>query len=1490
MATAWKAQCGQCHSDIDIADFVRQKRLAVGRSLDKLCQKCLALERVALFRTVANKSALIDVASAKALGKLATTMPVWTAFETKPKLVREAFSVTDEEILSLYTELEREDTPIVIAVAPTGAGKSTFLPYRLMEPIHRKRDFFTSNRQIVVTQPRRTAVVGISSYVSELHGGSIGAGHEIGYKISGRNFSDSENRLVYLTDGTLINWIIQGRLANISLIILDEAHERSLNIDLIIALLVRFLPRYPHLKVLIVSATIDHQRFKKHFDDHLPASLRCGLVECSGERQKELFIHHRLDDRSKLPYAPARTRDLSNCIADHLSLAIVRLLSEMESSDWPSVVQTGDIVGFLHGRRPIEDAVSMIRATLNEKFPQISKKTDIFPLFADLPQKEIDRATKEKADSSRRRVVIASNAAETSLTIDGLVHVVETGIIKQSQWDGYRLNDDLIPVIHSRAGCKQRWGRVGRKADGFAWCLYTEQQFSSHFAEVTQPEIMRSRLDEVILKAKCAGADIGRNAQLPWLDVPNIAEIDRTFDRLEQRGFLDANSALTETGRREAMSGGSAGGSDTRLLQDAERFGFGYEAAVLVKAIADGLQGFFPFDSSLSPDRQNVVRRAQKLFRDQAHDDLHCALLLHQAWQDIHDSSFREPMISWKGYKLSEKFRSRFAAQDPSFFDRLHMVKSQHALEKLFTSLKGRNQIWRKEFDKASTRIRKTIEKSWAERYGIDADAIRASQRDRLELLGRLARGTKGREERAIDFSGLDRMRVVLARSFSDHLYEAAVGERDSRGRQWYVPLIPKDREERIVLDHASICSERPPQLVLALGTHRPVTDSERSEVIASRADFAVSMDGLRDLLQDDVSHWALARRMEVQLRRPLRNQELDLRERAHAKHMSHFPIGSIVDCRVDSLKGQVADVTIIRRAGWAQSVRVQVGPDKERAEWKSDSREKAGFFQQRSTSASSRENFDDLMLIADDDDSQEDDATIPKREKFELNGEKYTGLLMLQDSNPINVGQRLRAEVTHEVNTAKGPTLGLVYPAPVERFNAFAKSNQPGGSATVDVLQAEAVGNRRMLRVREILSGAEFLVDAANIVSGARDTIIDVIPQNARLLMDILSIDLKAKSAELSLLKQNTEFASRLMSQVRSAPMMGWIYSLEANDDNYFLRVFPSESEPQRGQLASVWIRLDKSSVTAPDQTLRLGSEVPFRILSSREGELQGEWAANNVSARFPNGTKVVGTVYATSALGAYLNIAEGIKGFVEKSQIGWWTSKGRTDDLISIGDKCEGLVLAYDDTQQVLRLSIKHLKNDPWVIPHAEISRLKALRELSEDPNYTTEPINNPVYVNDHYPIGSKREGVVRNIIPGIVFVEFEEGPDGTLMLPDLGAYLRRKTGRHEFVENATDVVREGSLIKATVKDHNTEKKNLKLELDQITEEIERSSSPAMRETNDELEATSWLDEAWPWGSARKPALKSKPNVELVGIEPSKLGRSIQDALTSADFMLRW
>jgi len=403
------------------------------------------------------------------------------------------------------------DNQVVIVAGETGSGKSTQLPKLCLE-LGRG-----VNGWIGHTQPRRIAARSIANRVAEELGSTVG--ELVGYTV---RFSDQvgDTTLVKLmTDGILLNEIHHDRrLSRYDTIIIDEAHERSLNIDFLLGYVKNLLPKRPDLKVIITSATIDTERFAAHFNG-------APIVEVSGRTYPVEMRYRPLDD----PTLP-EPRDQPQGICD----AVVELFTEKD----------GDILVFCSGEREIRDAADAIEELG-------LRHTEIVPLYGRLSTGEQNRVF---AKHTGRRVVVATNVAETSLTVPGIRAVVDAGTARISRY-GRRTKVQRLPIEPiSQASANQRAGRCGRLGPGVCIRLYSEEDLNSRL-EFTEPEIQRTSLASVILQM--AALDLGDIDSFPFLDPPDSRSIRDGMALLEEVGALqpngdDTRKRLTKLGRRLA--------------------------------------------------------------------------------------------------------------------------------------------------------------------------------------------------------------------------------------------------------------------------------------------------------------------------------------------------------------------------------------------------------------------------------------------------------------------------------------------------------------------------------------------------------------------------------------------------------------------------------------------------------------------------------------------------------------------------------------------------------------------------------------------------------------------------------------------------------------------------------------------------------------------------------------------------------------------------
>jgi ATP-dependent helicase HrpA len=438
----------------------------------------------------------------------------------------------------------------VVVAGETGSGKTTQIPKICLE----------LGRGIAGTightQPRRLAARTVADRIAEELGelGPAGSG-VVGYKV---RFTDKvgENTLVKLmTDGILLAELAGDRdLRQYDTLIIDEAHERSLNIDFILGYLTRLLPRRPDLKVVITSATIDTERFAGHFARALGTTVP--VVEVSG-RSYPVEIRYRPvvdpDDPDSDP-----DRDETDAIGD----AVAELQRE----------GPGDVLVFLPGEREIRDTAE---ALARREF----RNTEILPLYARLSTAEQHRVF---APHPGNRVVLATNVAETSLTVPGIRYVVDTGLARISRYSR-RLKVQRLPIEKvSQASANQRAGRCGRVADGICIRLYAEDDFDAR-PEFTDPEILRTNLASVILQM--IALDLGDLAAFPFVEKPDTRSVGDGLALLNELGALEPGQRrLTATGR--ALARLPVDPRLGRMLVEADRTGCLREVLVIAAALS----------------------------------------------------------------------------------------------------------------------------------------------------------------------------------------------------------------------------------------------------------------------------------------------------------------------------------------------------------------------------------------------------------------------------------------------------------------------------------------------------------------------------------------------------------------------------------------------------------------------------------------------------------------------------------------------------------------------------------------------------------------------------------------------------------------------------------------------------------------------------------------------------------------------------------------
>ncbi|MCS6995777.1 MAG: ATP-dependent RNA helicase HrpA [Casimicrobiaceae bacterium] len=467
--------------------------------------------------------------------------------------------------------------PVVVVTGETGSGKTTQLP-KIALAAGRGRHGLIGH-----TQPRRIAARSVAERIAAELGEPLGV--SVGFKVRFTDRTGEGGFIKLMTDGILLAETQGDRdLDAYDTIIIDEAHERSLNIDFLLGYLKQLLPRRPELRVIITSATIDAQRFAEHFSG--PSGTPAPLVEVSGRsfpievRYRPVALEEQADDEEPLEEA----------IAD----AIEELWLE----------GAGDVLVFLPGEREIRETQDVLRARLKPG-------TEILPLYARLSVAEQQRVF---TPSNGRRVVLSTNVAETSLTVPGIRYVVDTGLVRLARYSVRNKVQQLGIEKISQASAKQRAGRCGRTGPGVAVRLYSEEDLAARSA-FTPPEILRTSLAGVILRLAALG--FGRVETFPFIEPPSPRAVADGITQLVELGAIDPRAGsvtLTELGRQLARI--PVDPRIGRMLVEARKLGVLAEVLVIAAALSVPDPRERPFEA------REAAERAHQAFADPRSDFL----------------------------------------------------------------------------------------------------------------------------------------------------------------------------------------------------------------------------------------------------------------------------------------------------------------------------------------------------------------------------------------------------------------------------------------------------------------------------------------------------------------------------------------------------------------------------------------------------------------------------------------------------------------------------------------------------------------------------------------------------------------------------------------------------------------------------------------------------------------------------------------------------
>jgi len=423
--------------------------------------------------------------------------------------------------LPVHTEREQflrlfHATQILVFVGETGSGKTTQIPQFVLfdDLTHSIR------KQVACTQPRRVAAMSVAKRVADEM--DVTLGEEVGYSIRFEDKSGPSTILKYMTDGMLLREAMSDpNLERYSVVVLDEAHERTLSTDILMGLIKQVAARRPDLKIIIMSATLDAKKFQGYFND-------APLLAVPGR------IHP-----VEIYYTPEPERDYLE--------AALRTVLQIHATE-----PEGDVLLFLTGEEEIEDACRKISLEADQLIRDGSAgPLKVYPLYGSLPpqqqQRIFDQAPPRRAGGAPgRKVVVSTNIAETSLTIDGIVYVVDPGFSKQKVYNPRIRVESLLVSPISKASAQQRAGRAGRTRPGKCFRLYTEEAYKKELIEQTYPEILRSNLSSTVLELKKLGID--DLVHFDFMDPPAPETMMRALEELNYLACLDDDGNLTGLG------------------------------------------------------------------------------------------------------------------------------------------------------------------------------------------------------------------------------------------------------------------------------------------------------------------------------------------------------------------------------------------------------------------------------------------------------------------------------------------------------------------------------------------------------------------------------------------------------------------------------------------------------------------------------------------------------------------------------------------------------------------------------------------------------------------------------------------------------------------------------------------------------------------------------------------------------------------------------
>ena len=481
---------------------------------------------------------------------------------------------------------------VTIIVGETGSGKSTQVVQYLYEAE------MAETGVIVCTQPRKVAAMTLAKHVSrEMH---VNLGEELGYRVGMNEKCRNGTKIIYMTDHMLLNeCIIDCNLSKYSCILIDEAHERSISTDMLLAFVKKCLPFRKDLKLVIMSATIEPELFVKYFTDSSACKQMCtvSVIRVSGRTFPVGIEYHPLNLTEPLSAA-------GNYVMNAVDVA--RTIHSKEPS--------GDILVFLTSAPEIERACKTLEYLQNEAV--------VLPLHGKLPPEEQQKIFDE---SNKRKIIFSTNVAETSVTIPGVKYVVDTGLAKEMHFDTKKNMDSLEVHVISKSSAEQRKGRAGRVSAGICYRLYTEEDFVSVMPDRTIPEILRIQLSQVVLKMLEFG--VPNVLEFDFVEHPDCVALEAAIETLRSLGAIRDNQ-LTDVGKKMAVL--PLQPQLSKVLLEGLNVGLGTEALISVALSSLAGQVFFRGGTDEMKEQSD---RKKLMFCNPLGDQI-TSLSVYKCWQE----------------------------------------------------------------------------------------------------------------------------------------------------------------------------------------------------------------------------------------------------------------------------------------------------------------------------------------------------------------------------------------------------------------------------------------------------------------------------------------------------------------------------------------------------------------------------------------------------------------------------------------------------------------------------------------------------------------------------------------------------------------------------------------------------------------------------------------------------------------------------------------